>query len=108
MSNCEAAVIAVLIKSIKELSTNWSNHIIHSNLSHADYLVAKTTYNVLNDMLILNERARDYLVHHSDEPLPDSFIPTSVTSSQETKDEGSESTVHTVDIESGTVSHGSN
>lgn len=91
-------------KNFDQLSQAWSDRIIHSNLSHSDYLVAKTTYNVLKDVSIIVNNAINL---DPDEPLPDSFIPSTGTPDPEINNQDSEPCIHKVDIETGTVSRGS-
>lgn len=99
------AALNLIEKEIDQLATAWSERIVHSNLSHADYLVAKTTYNVLKDVTIIVNKA---VTLDPDKPLPETFIPSVGTPVQEMTEQSSEPNIHTVDIETGTVSHGSN
>ncbi len=97
----------IITKDLTKSASAWSDRIINANLPHAEYTVAQTMYRVLSDVVGHINTAIKHIHTNPDVELPETFL-SSTPGTADPEEKEPESTVHTVDIESGTVSHGSN
>ena len=105
MSVFESA-IKVILKDLTQEAMSVSHRIINSHLPHAEYTTAQVSYRIVCNLINYMEDALKMINEDPDAPLPETFV--KVNSGKADPEQVSEPTMHTVDIESGKVSQGSN
>lgn len=99
--------IRIFSKDIEQEANLVSQRIIGTNMAPDEYVRARVSYGVLVNIKNYLDKSLNKILLNPDMPLPETFVePNSGTPDPEEQEP--EATVHTVDIESGAVSQGSN
>ncbi len=101
-----------LVKTVKrdliKLAEAYAHNIVNSNsMPHAEYTVVQTRYRTLSDIVGHINTGLKFIDENPDAECPDSFLNTA-PGVADPEQKPSEATVHSVDIDSGSISRGSN
>lgn len=100
-------VIKVIAKDLAAEAGAIANRIVNANLPHVEYSAAQTSFRVVSNIQKFIEGALHKVNSNPDAPVPETFVEAN-SGESDPEEKEPESTIHTVDVETGTVSSGSN